>query len=91
MTYQVEFTTSAAKQLRNLKKRIQPKLMKNISQRIDALAEDPRPPGVEKLEGYDNYWRVRAGDYRIVYTVEDEVLTVTVVRIRDRKEVYQRR
>lgn len=89
MKYRVEFTTSAAKELRKLRKTIQPKLMKAISSRIDALATEPKPPGVEKVEGYD-YWRVRSGDYRIIYSVEDEVLTVVIVRVGHRREVYRR-
>lgn len=88
MRYHVEFTTSAGREIRKLRKSIQPKLMKNISERINALAEDPRPPGVEKVEGHD-LWRVRAGDYRIVYSVEEDVLTVVVVKIGHRREVYR--
>lgn len=87
--YEVEFTTSAAKELTKLSKSIQPKRMKGIRDVINALAEDPRPPRVEKLEGSDNLWRVRSGDYRIVYTIEDEVLTVLVVKIGHRREVYR--
>ena len=49
-----------------------------------------RPPGVEKVEGHDNLWRARADkDYRIVYTVEDDVLLVVVVRVGHRREVYR--
>jgi len=88
LRYRVEFTTSAGREIRKLRKSIQPKLMKNISERINALAEDPRPPGVEKVEGHD-LWRVRAGDYRIVYSVEEAMLTVVVVKIGHRREVYR--
>lgn len=91
MSYRVEFTTSAAKELRKLRKTIQPKLMRNIADRVHALAVDPRPPGVEKVENAGDLWRVRAGDYRIVYSIEDEVLTVLVVRIGHRREVYKKR
>jgi mRNA interferase RelE/StbE len=62
--------------------------MRAISARISELADEPRPPGAEKLEGYD-YWRVRSGDYRIVYSIEDEVLTVVIVRVGHRREVYR--
>ena len=90
MAYRVELSTSAGKELRKLKKRIQPRIMKSIGERISALAENPRPPGVEKVEGHDNLWRVRAGkDYRIVYTVKDDVLLVVVVRVGHRREVYR--
>jgi mRNA interferase RelE/StbE len=89
--YEVEFTNAAAKELRKLSKSIQPKLLRGIRDTINTLAFEPRPPGVEKLEGTENLWRVRSGDYRIVYTVEDDVLTVLVVMIRHRREVYRAR
>jgi len=60
-----------------------------IARAIDALANDPRPPGVKKLQGDDNLWRVRVGAYRIVYEIHDERLTVLVVRIGDRKDIYR--
>jgi len=63
--------------------------VKANSDRISALADEPKPPGAEKVEGYD-YWRVRSGDYRIVYAVEDEALTVVIVRVGHRREVYRR-
>ena len=63
--------------------------MKAISARISGLADEPRLPGVEKVESYD-YWRVRSGDYRIVYAIEVEVLTVVIVRGGHRREVYRR-
>lgn len=61
-----------------------------ILQRIDALQEDPRPVGSEKLSGQERY-RVRQGVYRIVYEVIDDQLVVTVVKIGHRKDVYKRR
>lgn len=89
MAYRVELSTSAGRELRKLRKRIQPKQMKGIGERISALADDPRPPGMEKVEGGDNLWRVRAGDYRIVYTIEDEILLVVIVKVGHRREVYR--
>ncbi len=62
-----------------------------ITQRILALAENPRPPGVEKLSGTSEKYRVRQGDFRILYEIQDDVLTVYIVRIGDRKEVYRKR
>ena len=61
-----------------------------ITQRILALAENPRPPGVEKLSGTNEKYRVRQGDFRILYEIQDDVLTVYIVRIGDRKEVYRK-
>lgn len=56
---------------------------------IDALAENPRPSGVKKLEASANLWRIRVGDYRVIYTIEDRIVTVTVVRIGQRGDVYR--
>ncbi|MBI3985826.1 MAG: type II toxin-antitoxin system RelE/ParE family toxin [Lentisphaerae bacterium] len=53
-----------------------------------ALAENPRPPGVRKLKGYRDYWRIRVGDYRILYTIQDDRLLVIVIRIGHRWDVY---
>lgn len=61
-----------------------------IAARISALAEDPRPPGVEKLSGTTEKYRIRQGDYRIVYEIHDDVLLVYVVRVADRKDVYRK-
>jgi mRNA interferase RelE/StbE len=53
------------------------------------LASDPRPPGCEKLAGMESLYRIRVGDYRIVYQIQDEVLLVLVVKIGHRREVYR--
>ncbi len=60
-----------------------------IVQRIHALAEDPRPPGSEKLAGYDDRYRVRQGNYRVVYLIDDKRREITVYRIGHRREVYR--
>jgi mRNA interferase RelE/StbE len=57
--------------------------------RIKALAGDPRPNGCEKLAGASNAWRVRQGDYRILYTVDDETRVVDIFKIGHRREVYR--
>jgi len=57
--------------------------------RIRSLADDPRPPGSLKLSGEEKY-RIRPGDYRILYEIEDDVLIVVVVRIGHRRDVYER-
>lgn len=84
--YAVEIATLAVKALRDLPRADQ----RRVAARIDALAENPRPPGVEKLEGADDLYRVRAGDHRIVYRIEDKRLLVLVIRIGHRREVYRR-
>jgi len=60
-----------------------------ILRRVDALQEDPRPAGSEKLSGQDRY-RIRQGVYRIIYEVADELLVVTVVKVGHRRHVYKR-
>lgn len=84
-SYSVLLTRSAAKEL----ERVRTKDRTRIVRKIGALAEDPRPVGVEKLSGDEKY-RIRQGDYRILYEIVDAQLIVTVVRIGNRREVYRR-
>ncbi|MBW6468787.1 MAG: type II toxin-antitoxin system RelE/ParE family toxin [Coriobacteriia bacterium] len=60
-----------------------------IMERIGALADEPRPPGAEKLSTRERY-RIRQGDYRIIYEVEDRVVTVWVIKVGHRRDVYRR-
>ncbi len=85
MAYAVEFSPSAEREFRKLAREIQ----LSLRPRIDALADDPRPAGAKKLKGRDGLWRIRAGDYRIVYEVGDQILVVLVVRVAHRREVYR--
>jgi mRNA interferase RelE/StbE len=62
--------------------------LRRIMERIGALADDPRPPGSEKLSAQERY-RIRQGNYRIVYSIQDYELTIWVVRIGHRREVYR--
>jgi len=55
---------------------------------LRALSENPRPHGVKKLKGCRDYWRIRVGDYRVIYTIQDNRLLVVVIRIGHRREVY---
>lgn len=84
-SYSVLLTRSAAKELES----VPPKDRKRIVTKIGALANHPRPAGVEKLSGEEKY-RIRQGDYRILYEILDKELVVTVVRIGNRREVYRR-
>jgi len=83
-SYSIEIKRSAAKELAELPK--QDRL--RVIARIEQLAHDPRPSGSEKLSGRERY-RVRQGDYRILYEIHDHVLLVMVVRIGHRREVYR--
>ena len=62
---------------------------RRIVERIRSLAEDPRPPACEKLAGRDDRLRIRQGDYRVIYSVDDNERVVTVVKIGHRKDVYR--
>jgi mRNA interferase RelE/StbE len=86
MAYQITFTHAAAKALRSLPR----KTAERIGAAVARLADDPHPPGAEKLKGEADLHRIRVGDYRVVYTVEHDVVLVTVVRIGHRREVYRR-
>ena len=69
-------------------KRLAPAVRQRVRSTIDALAQQPRPPGAQKMTGSDR-WRVRVGNYRIVYHIEDDRLIVTVVRVGHRREGYR--
>jgi mRNA interferase RelE/StbE len=83
--YDLRLHPAAAREYR----RLQGPLRDRIRAAIDALAADPRPLGVVKLAGRDDY-RIRVGDYRIVYAVDDAERVVIVARIAHRREVYRR-
>jgi mRNA interferase RelE/StbE len=86
-SYKVLIRKSAAKELEAVAGR---KDRERIAQRILALANNPRPAGVEKLSGTSEKYRIRQGNFRILYEIQDDVLVVYVVRIADRKDVYRR-
>ncbi|HVE72261.1 MAG TPA: type II toxin-antitoxin system RelE/ParE family toxin [Thermoanaerobaculia bacterium] len=86
-SYKVLIKKSAAKELEAMAGK---KDRERITQRILALADEPRPAGVEKLSGTNEKYRIRQGNFRILYEIQDEILVVYVVRIADRKEVYRR-
>lgn len=86
MTYRIELETRAKREYRNLSDRIQD-LVADI---IDDLQANPRPPGCKKLVG-ENGYRVRTGDYRILYAIDDAALLLRIYRIGHRSAVYRRR
>lgn len=83
--YKLAFKKSVAKDLRPIPNDD----VARIVQRIEALQDDPRPVGSEKLSGQERY-RIRQGVYRIIYEIMDDVLLVTVVKVAHRKHVYNR-
>jgi mRNA interferase RelE/StbE len=88
VTYRVEFRPAAARELRKLDRSARDRISKVIS----LLADEPRPPAAKMLTGDDipRLWRVRTGDYRVIYSVEDDVLLVLVINVRHRREAYGR-
>ena len=83
--YSLLIRTSAEKDLRKLPA----SLFRRINVKILALRENPRPSGALKLSGNLEGWRVRVGDYRILYQIDDAAETVTIARVRHRKDVYR--
>ena len=66
-----------------------PDVIERILPKIRDLANNPRPPGCKKLHGYKDRWRIRIGDYRVVYAISDTAKRVDVTRIAHRREVYE--
>lgn len=83
--YSITFASTAVKELDNL----QTQLFRRIFPRIEALAKNPRPPGSSKLSGEKNRWRIRVGDYRVIYSIDDQAQIVDVVRVRHRSKAYE--
>jgi len=83
-----EYRVTVARPARKELEALDAPLVSRIFPRIEALATDPRPPGCRKLRGERHLWRIRVGDYRVVYGVYDEQRLVDVVRVRHRSEVY---
>ncbi len=85
MAYAVEFSPNAEREFRKLA----PEIQRRLSLHIDSLGQDPRRSGAKKLKGREDLWRIRVGDYRIVYEVRDRTLVVLVVRLAHRRDVYR--
>ena len=85
MAYRIELTTQATKQVAALDRLT----LKRVAARIDALADEPRPPGARKLTANDNLYRIRVGDFRVIYRVLDRLILVTIIRIGHRRAIYR--
>lgn len=86
MTYRITVAPAAVRSLRKL----DPQARRRVQAVIEILADDPRPPGAKKRAGGVGEWRVRTGDYRVIYEVDDGVLCVLVVAVGHRREIYRR-
>lgn len=83
-SYRIDYAKSVDKDFRKLPK----KIADRIAASIDKLAANPRPPGCVKLVGFDSEYRIRVGDYRIIYQINDNVLVILVLEIGHRKDIY---
>ena len=83
--YAISFARSARKDLEAL----DAKVVRRVFPKIEALAQQPRPSGCRKLVGEENLWRIRVGDYRVIYSINDQTELVDVVHIRHRSKAYQ--
>lgn len=86
MSYEIELTRRAEKEILKLDSA----MFEQIRTAIDGLSENPRPMGVRKLRGRESEWRIRAGRFRVLYTIQDATQRVLVQRVTDRKDVYRR-
>ena len=84
-SYDIRFLRPAEKDLRRIEKSRIP----TIFEAIESLKENPRPTGYRKLLGSESAYRIRVGDYRVIYTIEDTIRIVEINRIRHRKDVYR--
>ena len=85
-SYKIEWKQSAKKELRKLGKTVIP----GIVNAVECLASEARPTGSRKLQGSEHLYRVRVGDYRIVYSIENKVLLIEVIRVGHRKDIYKK-
>ena len=83
--YSLEIKHSAQRELDSLDDSV----FRRIDRRILTLADNPRPTGCKKLRGYKDQWRVRVGDWRVVYLIDDAAKLVTITRVAHRREVYE--
>ncbi|MEM7596000.1 MAG: type II toxin-antitoxin system RelE/ParE family toxin [Cyanobacteria bacterium P01_A01_bin.83] len=85
--YKVEWKNSARKELKKLDKQIIPRILRAV----ENLAEDPYSSNSKKLVGSNSIYRIRVGDYRIIYNVESSILTIEVIKVGHRRQVYQKK
>ncbi len=83
--YAVNFRRSAEKDMR----RLDTSVRRRVLREIESLSADPRPDGCRKLHGSDDAYRIRVGEYRVIYTIDDAVLIVAIERVRHRSDAYR--
>ncbi len=87
VTYRITLAPPAARQLR----KFDPQVRRRIQAALELLATEPRPPAATRLVGGSGEWRIRTGDYRIIYEIEGDQLLVLVLRVGHRREIYRSR
>lgn len=85
MIYRIELKPAAERDLKNIPRND----LNRIARKISSLGEDPRPPGVRKLRHVEDLWRIKVGDYRILYQIHEKASLILIARIRHRREVYR--
>jgi mRNA interferase RelE/StbE len=85
MSYQIVFKPAAQRQLKKLPLSVQQTLVTLI----ESFTENPRPTGCKKLRGQHNQYRMRSGDYRIIYSIEDKTLIVRIIKVGHRRDIYE--
>ena len=85
MPYTIEFTASALREFKALERAVQ----RRIAAHINTLAQQPFPPGLKKLQGGQDLYRIRVGDYRVIYRVEGKRVAIVVIKIGHRRDVYR--
>lgn len=85
MNYQILIKPAAQRQI----KKLTPAVQKSLIALIESLAIEPRPSGCKKLKGRQDQYRVRSGDYRIIYSIEDDALIVRIIKVGHRRDVYE--
>ena len=85
MSYHIAIANSAKRDMR----RLESSLQQRIAIRLQVLRNNPRPSGVKKLRDRENQWRIRVGDYRIIYEIDEDEHLVIILRIKHRREAYR--
>lgn len=84
-TYQIEWKKSAIREIKRVDRAVIPRII----EAVDALSYEPLPPGVVKLQGSQHTYRIRIGNYRVIYELYESVLIIEVIRVRHRKDAYR--
>jgi len=84
--YKIEWKKSAQKEIKKIAK---PDILK-ILEKVESLAIEPFPPNYKKYLGTEHTYRIRMGNYRVIYSISDEILMITIIRVGHRKEVYKK-